>query len=102
MQLLKTLLEACQKLQEQSFWEVIDYFVLLTWIVVGLRAMAEAQVAENHRDESDFTWYLLWGIGTSIPTWTNSQNLEATTEVSNLKISFYGMYSSRSSQSPQK
>ena len=36
--------------------------------------MAAAQAAENHGDEWGLTWYLRWGIFTSIPFWTHSQN----------------------------
>ena len=36
--------------------------------------MAAAQEAENHGDEWGLTWYFLWGIYTSIPTQTYSQN----------------------------
>ena len=33
------------------------------WIMV-----AAAEAAENHHDEWELTWYLRWGISTSIPT----------------------------------
>ena len=33
------------------------------------------------------TWYFLWGIYTSIPTWNHSQNLLAAAEAQSLKIS---------------
>ena len=39
--------------------------------------MAEEQAAENHRDEWGLTWYLQWGIYTSILTWTFSRNSPA-------------------------
>ena len=39
-----------------------------------LWTMAAAQAAENHGDEWGLTWYFLWGIYTSIRTWTHSQN----------------------------
>ena len=39
-----------------------------------LQTMAAAQAAENHVDEWGLTWYFLWGIYTSIPTWTHSHN----------------------------
>ena len=35
-----------------------------------LWTMAAAQAAENHKDEWGLTWYLGWGIYTSIRTWT--------------------------------
>ena len=52
-----------------------------------LWAMAAAQVAENHGDEWGLTWYLQWGIYTSIPTWTHSQSSPAAVEALSLKIS---------------
>ena len=53
--------------------------------------MAAAQAAGNHWDKSSLTWYLYWGINTSIPTWSNSQNLLASAEVPlSLKISSLG------------
>ena len=39
---------------------------------------------------SEITWYLRWGIYTSIPTWTNSQNSLAAAEALSLKISSHG------------
>ena len=55
-----------------------------------LWTMAAAQAAENHGDEWGLTWYLRWGIYTSIPTWIHSQNSLAAAEAVSLKISFYG------------
>ena len=52
--------------------------------------MAAAQAAENHGDEWGLTWYLQWGIYTSIPTWTHSQISLAATESVSLKISSHG------------
>ena len=49
--------------------------------------MTAAQAAENHGDEWGLTWYFLWGIYTSIPTWTHSQNSLAAVEALSLKIS---------------
>ena len=40
----------------------------------NLWTMAAAQAAENHGDEWGLTWYLWWGIYTSIPFWTHSKN----------------------------
>ena len=54
-----------------------------------LWTMAAAQAAENHGDEWGLTWYLQWGIYTSIPPWTHSQNSLAAAEASSLKISCY-------------
>ena len=39
-----------------------------------LWTMAVAQAAENHGDDWGLTWYLQWGIYTSILTLTHSQN----------------------------
>ena len=67
--------------------------------------MATAQAAENYGDERGLTWYLRWGIYTSIPTWTNSQNLLAAAEGLSLKISSHGTslkWPRRPSQSAQK
>ena len=55
----------------------------------SLWTMEAAQAAENHRDERGLTWYLRWGIYTSIPTRTQSQNLLAAAEALSLKISSY-------------
>ena len=52
--------------------------------------MAAAQAAENHGDEWGLTWYFLWGIYTSIPTWNHSQNSLAAAEALSLKISSHG------------
>ena len=42
--------------------------------------------------ESSFTWYLQWGIYTSSPTWTHSQNSPAAAEAPSLKISSCGTF----------
>ena len=52
--------------------------------------MTAAQAAENHGVERGLNWYLQWGIYTSIPTWTYSQNSPATAEAPSLKIFSYG------------
>ena len=50
-------------------------FILLVQVKKWfLWTMAAAQVAENHGDEWGLAWYLRWGIYTSIPTWSDSQN----------------------------
>ena len=67
-----------------------------------LWTMAAAQAAENHGDEWVLIWYFLWGIYTSIPTWTHPQNLLAAAEAPSWKISSYGTslkWSQRPSQS---
>ena len=48
--------------------------------------MLGAEAAENHGDEWGLTWYLGWGIYTSIPTWAHSQNYLAAAEALSLKI----------------
>ena len=45
-----------------------------------LWTMVAAQAAENDKDEWGLTWYLQWGIYTSVPTWTHSQNSLAPAE----------------------
>ena len=65
--------------EDLSFWYKRKKWFLWT--------MAAAQAAENHGDEWDLTWYFLWGIYTSIPTWTYSQNSLPATEAPSLKIS---------------
>ena len=106
-----------QKSWETSFWKVIDTFVLLAYasfaasrtffqqLLAGLNfrirfflllqtkkwflwTMATAQAAENHGDEWGLTWYFLWGIYTSIPTWT--QNSLKAAEAASLNISSHG------------
>ena len=58
-----------------------------------------AQAAKNHGDEWDLTWYF-WGLCTSIPTWTHSQNA-VVAEAPGLKLSqgTYFELSQRLSQS---
>ena len=51
-----------------------------------LWTMAAAQAAENHDDEWGLTWYLRWGISTSITTLTYSQN-SVVADALSLKIS---------------
>ena len=48
-----------------------------------LWTMAAAQAVEKHGDEWGLTWYFLWGIYTSIPTQTHSQNSLAVAEAPN-------------------
>ena len=60
------------------------------WKKWFLWTMTAAQAAENHGDEWGLTWYFLWGIYTSIPTWTHSQNSLAAAEAPSLKISSHG------------
>ena len=83
----------------------LDWEDLLFWYKRKkwfLWIMAAAQAAENHGDEWGLTWYLRWGIYTSIPTWTHSQNSLAAAEALSLKISSHGTslkWSQRPSQS---
>ena len=65
--------------EDLSFWYKQKKWFLWT--------MTAAQAAENHGDEWGLTWYFLWGIYTSIPTWTHSQNSLAAVEALSLKIS---------------
>ena len=60
------------------------------WKKWFLWTMAAAQAAENYGVEWGLTWYFLWGIYTSIPTWTHSQNSLAAAEAPSLKISSHG------------
>ena len=68
-----------------------------------LWTMATGQAAENHGDEWGMTWYLRWGIYTSTPDRTQSQNSLAPAEALSLKTSSHGtsdfQYGFRSSQS---
>ena len=57
--------------EDLSFW-----CKLKKWF---LRTMAAAQAAENHGDEWGLSGYLRWGIYTSIPTWSHSQNSRGAT-----------------------
>ena len=66
-------------------WE--DLFCWYKWKNWFLWAMAAAKAAENHGDRWNLTWYLQWGIYTSILIWTHSQNSLAAAEVLGLKIS---------------
>ena len=50
--------------------------------------MAVAQAAENHGQECSLTRYSWWGIYTSIPTWTHSQNSLAAAEALSLIFPF--------------
>ena len=47
--------------------------------------MAAAQAAENHGDVWGLTWYFQWGIYTSIPIWTHSQDSLAAAEALSLR-----------------
>ena len=80
--------------EDLSFWYKRKKWFL--WI------MAAAQKAENHGDEWDLTWYFLWGIYTSIPTQTHSQNLLVAAEAPRLNKFSHGTFlkwSRRPSQS---
>ena len=63
--------------------------------------LAAAQAAENHRDEWELTLNLWWGIYTSIPTTTESQNFLAVAEALSLKIYFHGTSLKWSQRPPQ-
>ena len=62
--------------------------------------MAATQGAENHGDEWGLTWYFLWGIYTSIPTWT--QNSLKTAEAPSLNISSHGNLSNDHKERPSQ
>ena len=99
--LLRTLLAICQKPREPSFWQVMHSFVsllaclnftldskdLLYWCKQKwfLWTVAAAEEVENLGDEWGLTWWLWWGIYTSIPAWVYSA-----AEAVSLKISFHG------------
>ena len=70
-----------------------------------LLTMAAVQGAENHGNEWGLTRHLQWGIYTSIPTWTHSQNSLSAPEALSLKISSRGTslkWSKKPSQSAQE
>ena len=75
---------------EDLFW----WYKRKKWF---LWTIAAAQAAENHGDEWDLTWYFRWGVYTSIPTWTHSQNSLAAAEALSLNI-----WSQRLSQSARE
>ena len=52
-----------------------DFSFWYKWKKWFLWTMAAAQAAENHEDDLGLTWYFLWGIYTSVRTWTHSQIL---------------------------
>ena len=64
--------------EDLSFW--------YKWKKWFLWTMAAAQAAEKHGDEWGLTWYLWWGVNTSIPNWNHSQNALAAAEALSLKI----------------
>ena len=68
-----------------------DLSCLYKWTKWFLWTMTAAQAAENHGDEWGWTWYLQWGIHTSVPTWTHLQNSLAAVEALCFKISSYGI-----------
>ena len=83
--------------EDLSFWYKRKKWFLWTMVAV--------QAAENYGNEWGLTWYFLWGIYTSIPTWTHSQNSLAAAEAPSLKISSHGTslkWSQRPSQSARE
>ena len=68
--------------EDLSFW--------YKWKKWFLWTMVASQAAENHGDKWSLTWYFLWAIYKSIPTWTHSQNSVVAAEALSLKISFHG------------
>ena len=79
---------------EDLFW----WYKRKKWF---LWTIAAAQAAENHEDEWDLTRYFRWGVYTSIPTWTHSQNSLAAAEAPSLKISSHGTSLKWSQRPPQ-
>ena len=118
--LKNALLAICPKFQEPSSWKVMhscfisickvfSFKKLLQLLLACLNfildskdlfcwykrkwflwTMAATQAAENHEDEWGLTWWLWWGIYTSIPTWIYSQSSLSAAEAVSLKISFHG------------
>ena len=82
LQWLLACLNFALELEDFSFWYKRKKWFLWT--------VAAAQTAENHGDEWGSTWYFLWGINTSIPTWSHSQSSLVAAEASSLKISYHG------------
>ena len=68
--------------EDLSFWYKGKKWFLWT--------MAAAQGAENNGDEWGLTWYFRWGMYTSIPTWTHTQNSLGAAKALSLKISSHG------------
>ena len=62
-------LQACLNFTLESK-DLLCWYIWKKWFLSSILA---AQAAENHRDKCGLTWYLWWGIYTSIPTWTHSQ-----------------------------
>ena len=70
-----------------------DLFCWYKWKKWFLWTMAPSQAAKHHGDESGLTWYLRWGIYTSIPTWTNSKNSLAAAEALSRVHYFHQIFS---------
>ena len=118
--LFRTLLAICEKSREPSSWEVMDAFVLLAyanlvasrtllqWLLAFLNFTLESEdlsfwynkksdfyelwqwKIRDHGDEWGLNLCFLWGIYTSIPTWTYSQNSLTVAEAPSLKIFSHG------------
>ena len=65
--------------EDLSFWHKRKKLFL--W------AMVAAQAAKHHGDEWGLNWYFRWGIHTTIPTWTHTQNSLVAEEALSLTIS---------------
>ena len=61
-----------------------------------------AQAVESHGDKWGLTWYFQWGICTSVPTWTLSQNSLAAAEALSEHEWTSLKWSQRPSQSAQE
>ena len=79
-----------------------DLFCWHKWKKLFLWTMATAQAAGNNEDEWGLTWYLWWGIYTSIPIRTHSQNSLAAVEALSLKISSHGTLPSDYKEHPNQ
>ena len=77
LQWLLSFLNFSLESDDLSFWNNRKKWFLWT--------MDAAQAAENYGDEWGLTWYFLWWIYTSIPTWTHAQDSLAAAEAPGLR-----------------
>ena len=77
LQWLLAFLNLSLESDDLSFWYNRKKWFLWT--------MDAAQAAENYGDEWGLTWYFLWWIYTSIPTWTHAQDSLAAAEAPGLR-----------------
>ena len=50
--------------------DLLCWYKWKKWFLRAMTAMTAAQATENHWDEWGLTWYLPWGIYTSIPPYS--------------------------------